>query len=204
MPVGAVISRARVDDDLAPGLAIAQHCEGVGCFRERQWLAEDQWVDAALVVQLDEFGERSGHGRRLARHRGSPMHADDAVVLEQDVVRGCLGNPTTRETDDQITTVPADHAPRLIEHVAANRVVHDVHAVVVGGFADRLDEIFGVVVDYHFGAEFLADLHLLRTAGGGEDPGAGRQTQLYRRRSDPAGTGVNEKRLTRLDLSAIV
>jgi hypothetical protein len=132
------------------------------------------------------------------------MHADNAVVLEQDVIRGRFRNSPTRETDDQIAAVPADHATGLIEDVAADRVVHDVHAVVVGGFADRFDQIFSVVIDHHFGTELLADLNLLRAAGRGEDPRARRQTQLYGRRSDATGAGVDEERLARLDLGAIV
>ena len=83
----------------------------------------------------------------------APVQADDAVVLDQQVVGRRLGDAAAGEPDDDEPALEGDALARLVEDVAADRVVDDVGAVPAGDLLDDRDEVLGRVVDDVVGAE---------------------------------------------------
>ena len=84
---------------------------------------------------------------------GAPVHADDAVVLDQRVVGGRVGDPPAREPDHQQPALERDDAAAGVEHVAADRVVDHVGAAAVGQRPDGGRRGPRPVVDHLVGAE---------------------------------------------------
>jgi hypothetical protein len=114
------------------------------------------------------------------------VQPDDAVVLDQRVVGGGVGDPAAREADDDDPALEGDALAALVERVAADRVVDDVGAPPAGDVLDDGHEVVGQVVDDDVGAEVAADLHLLRPALPWRSRAPGRPAQLDRRAPDAA------------------
>src|SRR5206468_2521591 len=79
---------------------------------------------------------------RLARARreGAPKDTDDRAPLEKEQICLRARDGAAREADDEQTSLPRDAAKRLLEDVAADRVVHDVRAAA----GDRFDRVLPV------------------------------------------------------------
>ena len=80
----------------------------------------------------------------------------------------------------------------------------DLGTAVAGGVHDRVEDVLGGVVDRDLGAEVAAELRLVRSAGDREHPGAGRDGELDRRRTDRAGAAAHDHGLAGLERGAFV
>ena len=136
-------------------------------------VSPDQRVDVALLDQPGQLLVDHPEHRRVVLAVQPPVQADDAVVLDQQVVGRRLGDPAAGEADDDDPALERDALAGLVEDVAADRVVDDVGTVPAGHLLDDRDEVLGRVVDDVVGAELAAHLGLAGAAGRGDHLRAG-------------------------------
>src|SRR5436190_172384 len=79
----------------------------------------------------------------------------------------------------------------------------DVDALSLGRRSDRLDEVFGFVVDRVRRSELAASLALLRRACGCDDLRAERVRELDGGHADAAGAAMHEEPLSTLQAAAL-
>src|SRR5262245_26533996 len=115
------------EHDLPVGAPRSQGLEGVGNPVERV-AGADHGPNRLSRVHAKERSEDLGNARRLVELVGPPMETDDGDVLEQDAVCLDLGNPPPGKADDQQPAAPRDALERLVEDVAADRIVDHVRA----------------------------------------------------------------------------
>ena len=130
------------------------------------------------------------------------MEADDRVVLDQRVVERGGWIVAAGEADDDDPALEGDALGRALVGVATDRVEDDVRAASAGHRLDHRHEVLGVPVDDHVRAELAGHLGLVRTADDADDPRSRGLAELHRGPPDPAGGGVHEQGLARLQCRA--
>src|SRR5690349_13753917 len=106
--------------------------------------------------------------RRFAHRERSPEHADDLAALEQHEVERDLRDLAGREADDEVAALPRDAAQRGLRERAADRVVHDVHAVALRQLLEPLLEILLAVIDAVLRAVLATERELVLARGRGD------------------------------------
>src|SRR5680860_548932 len=181
-----------LDDDPAGRPARGQVGEPVDGVHEGQ-PPGDQRTRGAGVGQSAQLGVGLAHQLRRQLLVAPPVQAEDAVPLDQQMVRGGLGELAAREADDHDAPVEGDHLRRRDEGLPADRVVHDIGATVADHGLERGDEVTGGPVDDVVGAQPASDLRLRLTAHDGHDAGTGRLAELDGGAPHTAGRRVHEQ-----------
>ena len=132
------------------------------------------------------------------------MQAHDRVVLDQRVVeRGRLDLPA-READQQDPALERYALGRALVGVSTDRVVHHVGTTAAGDVLDDLDEVLAVPVHHDVSAEGPRHLDLFGPTDHADDAGTSGLAELDRGTADPAGCGVDEQGLPRLQVRSPV
>src|SRR5512146_517910 len=124
---------------------------------------------------------------RFALGELSPEDADDARAFEQREVQRQLRNVPARETDDEVSSAPADAAKCRLGERAADRIVDHIRTVAVGQRGDTLAQIFAAVADRGVGAVLAGEPELLVAGRGGNYARTDRLADFHGGQSDPAG-----------------
>ena len=129
----AALRLGYLDNDLTPGPPGAEGEQGVRDALESYELAvgEDGAAELALADELVDAAPDDRDGLALEAAVGAPVDADDADVLEQDLVHGDLLDVAGGEADDQDAPVPGDALGALVDE--ADGVVNDVYAALARG-----------------------------------------------------------------------
>src|SRR5699024_230152 len=94
-----------------------------------------------------------------------------------------------------------DRGQRRIERVLADPVIRDIDTLAVGELLDFRRDVDAFTVEEHLvGAGLPRQLRLLLGAHRRDDIAAQVLDDLGQKQSDSTGTGMDERRLTRLDL----
>src|SRR3984893_15669662 len=110
----------------------------------------DQRLDPAGLPPAQQLGEVAADQGGVAFGLPAPDDADDRDVLDQigrdrlDAARG--------KADHQHPRLPVDRAQRLVERIAADRVVNDIGALAAGQRAHPVANAFRLVVDQLVGS----------------------------------------------------
>ncbi len=128
------------------------------------------------------------------------MQPHDGVVLDQYVVGGGLGYAAAGEADDDDPALECDAFGRAVVNVSADRVEHHVGAPTSGDLLDLFHEVLRLVVQGVVRAKLTADLDFRVRAGGRNHDRPCRLAELDGGAPDPACPGVDEQRLTSLEV----
>ena len=106
----------------------------------------DEGLELTLAPPSQELGEVAAHPLRVTLGLRAPDDADQRDVLDQDQIGGHCLDAARGKTDDQHPGLPIDRAQRLVERVAADRVVDDVGALAAGQLAHPVADAFAAIV----------------------------------------------------------
>ena len=186
-----------------PDLATREGSERLGGLLERE-AVRDGGLELACLPPVEEHLEVLLIRRGLARREGAPKDTDDRAPLEKEQICLRARDGAAREADDEQTSLPRDAAKRLLEDVAADRVVHDVRAAA----GDRFDRVLPVgarpvVHDLLDAVEFLQASELFVVTAGRHDARAEVLADLDRGRSHPARGAVHQEPFARTEMRAL-
>jgi hypothetical protein len=146
-------------------------------------------------------GDVAEHGqeRGLAAHR----RAQDLDLAEEDVAQiDRRGEAGGRAAGDDPAAV-AHRADRLLEHLAADVLDHDIDAALAGERARHLGEVGAAVVDRDVGAQPARRRELVVAADRRDHQGAVQLGDLDRRDPDARAAALHQHRRARADLALL-
>src|ERR1700712_2625297 len=152
----------RLDDYLSGRLAVHQRPDGLAALRQRI-AGADQRLDPAVEQHSVKLGHVLLVQLGRARNEIAPENADDASALDQWQVERQAGNVAASETNNQITSSPADGAKRRFGQLVPNGVENYVDAGFSGEILNRGLEIDFRIVDRLVGTVAAGDGQLLFT-----------------------------------------
>src|SRR5688500_10701475 len=99
-------------------------------------------LELPLAVPRAELADAFGERLRLALREVPPEHADDRGPLQQREVERQLRDLAGGEAHYQQPAAPGERAERRLAVRPAHRIVHDVHAALLGDRLDALAQVF--------------------------------------------------------------
>ena len=135
-----------------------------------------------------------GSNRAFPPHKHAPKNSDDGAALQQRQVQWDFRDFTGRESNDQITSIPAYAAQRRLGEFAPYRVINNVSAFVTRQLFDAFAQVFGLVVDHFVGPKLFAGVELFMSRSASDDARPQEFAQFDRGTAHAAGGAEDQER----------